>query len=342
MKALLIRADAGGELGSGHVMRMIALAQAWIEEGGDVTMVTVQCPEKLAKRLHEEGIHHAKLHTTVIGSDDDLAETRDLADRLGCKWIVLDGYEFQFDYQKGLTETDRKLLVMDDFLYSPEWCADLIVNQNPDCDPDGYVNKNPGGQVLRGSDYVLLRKEFWSVPIKSVPSEGSRKLLVSMGGVDADNLTGLLIEILNEVIAEPLEIRAILGAGNPHEDELKRLVIQSPHQIELHMDVREMSAMYAWADLVITAAGGTIWEWLRYAHRGGFFVVAENQRKLADWLTSNLLGQELGLYIGGESSIDKMVIKNWIEVAREHRLMPTREVVDGKGAKRLVEHMIAL
>ena len=339
MKSLLIRADAGGRLGSGHVMRMIALAQAWIERGGSVTMASAQCPDKLVERLREEGIDYAKLKTSKIGSDQDLVETCELVNELECAWIVLDGYEFGLGYQQGLTETGCKLLVMDDFLYSPEWCADLIVNQNPDCDVDTYVNRNPSGKVLRGVDYVLLRKEFWSTLVKREFPADHTRLLISMGGVDADNLTGKLVESLNDVVGKPLEIRIVLGAGNPHIELLQQLVSHAHQHIEVCYDVRDMPAMYAWADSVITAAGGTVWEWLRYGHYGGFFVVAENQRKLADWLVANKLGKELGSCIGREPPIDKGRIESWFEAASIHQEPHAQDVVDGRGAMRLVERM---
>ena len=46
---LVIRADAGARIGIGHVMRSLALAQAWQDAGGDVTFVMAQ--EASAARL---------------------------------------------------------------------------------------------------------------------------------------------------------------------------------------------------------------------------------------------------------------------------------------------------
>ena len=60
---LLIHADAGGILGTGHVMRMIALAQAYRRRGGEVTIASVQCPEPIIDRVEELGI---TLHSSVL------------------------------------------------------------------------------------------------------------------------------------------------------------------------------------------------------------------------------------------------------------------------------------
>ena len=71
LKYLVIRADAGGVIGTGHVMRMIALAQAYIRRGGSVVMVSVRCPEPVIERIRESGIKHQLLHGCELGDAQD-------------------------------------------------------------------------------------------------------------------------------------------------------------------------------------------------------------------------------------------------------------------------------
>ena len=61
-KLLVMRVDASATIGTGHVMRLIALGQAWLEGDGHVRILCREMPSSLLVRLHTEGfdVHGAK------------------------------------------------------------------------------------------------------------------------------------------------------------------------------------------------------------------------------------------------------------------------------------------
>ncbi|HZU45617.1 MAG TPA: hypothetical protein VE994_23270, partial [Terriglobales bacterium] len=127
---LLIRADAGPDIGTGHVMRCLALAQGWQDAGGRVVFATGHdLPGNVERRLTSEGFRIERIEGEP-GSVRDVNLTRELASRLNAEYTVLDGYRFRADYQRTLKDAGQKLLVIDDYGRTGAYCADLLLDQN--------------------------------------------------------------------------------------------------------------------------------------------------------------------------------------------------------------------
>ena len=84
---LLVRADAGPQIGSGHFMRCLALAQAWQEQGGTAIFLMAPGAETLGNRLKHDNIREVRL-SSQPGSLADAKETSETAHSppsgLGC------------------------------------------------------------------------------------------------------------------------------------------------------------------------------------------------------------------------------------------------------------------
>ena len=80
MTAVVLRADASASVGTGHVMRCLALAQAVAAAGGRAVLAVAECPEPLVERARGAGVHVERLDAEV-GSADDVAATLEAARR---------------------------------------------------------------------------------------------------------------------------------------------------------------------------------------------------------------------------------------------------------------------
>src|SRR5438105_1247857 len=107
-ESLVFRADASNEIGTGHIMRCLALAQAWQDAGGCSTFVLATDAPLLEERLRQEDIDIVHLPVKA-GSLEDAVETAAFAHRRGANWIVSDSYDFGADYQKAIKDKNLRL-----------------------------------------------------------------------------------------------------------------------------------------------------------------------------------------------------------------------------------------
>lgn len=335
---LLIRADASAHIGTGHVMRMVALAQAWQDQGGHATIASCQCPQSLIERIRSEYINFAMLSTTAPGGTDDMNQTIQLGQSLNSMWIVLDGYHFREDYHQKIKESNFRILAVDDYGHCESWKVDLLLNQNLHA-ADQFRRKPvglPETKLMLGTDFALLRREFRTLPRKGrIPNEVPR-VLITFGGVDSANATGRIIGILSAM--EPdWDITVLTGPGNPHLEAIRSTCARMSNTVILHA-VTDMPALYAAHDAVISAAGSSCYEWLRYGLPALVYVIADNQEPLVPHL-NQIPNVECPAWLSGCSDAAvRAAIKRLISRADASLQLPA--CVDGTGAGRVVSRML--
>lgn len=338
----LIRADAGGVHGIGHVMRMIALAQAWQDSSGRVKMVCASCPSGAEQQIKSENIDYTRIHTKTPGSKKDIDATLEIAREHKSSWIILDGYHFDTPYQKAIKRAGFRLLCVDDYGHCDHWLADIVLNQNLHALEIRHLYKlsSPNCTFLLGSKYVLLRREFrQDRKVLQTTQTYSRpiRLLVTFGGVDANNWTWKIIESLSRSKYK-IEVTAVIGAGNIHINQLIELSNALPNLFKILYNVKNMASIYMDCDCVVSAAGSSTYEWLKYRLPALVFITAENQKPLAPFL-DNIPCIELfnNNNVERRSKIQK-ALKSLIGRASSNCRVP--KIIDSHGAKRVVDVML--
>ncbi len=290
---ILIRADASAEIGTGHLMRCLALAQGWQANGGQVIFITACESASLLQRLSDEGFQIVTLERAYPDPADWEATSQVLAAHPNA-WVVLDGYHFDEAYQQRVKEAGHRLLVIDDMAHLEHYYADIVVNQNLHADQLNYSCESYT-RLLLGTRYVLLRREFlkWRGWDQEVP-DIARKMLVTLGGADPDNVTLKVIQALQLVNIEGLEAVVVVGGSNPHYEDLRSAIRQSIVSIRLECNVADMPALMAWADLAVSGAGTSIWETAYMRLPVLAITMAENQSLIANSLGEHNIAQGLG------------------------------------------------
>ncbi len=278
---LLIRADGSARMGTGHVMRCLSLAQGWRRAGGEVCFALAETTPALEQRLQGEGFNVTRL-SAPAGSAGDAAETVRLA-RDGAGWVVADGYHFDADFQQAIKTAGVRLLLVDDYGHASRYSADYVLNQNLYAAAGLYTQRESHTRLLLGTRYALLRQQFneWRGWKREFPSV-ARKVLVTLGGSDPDNVTGAIVEKLAQI--PDLDITVLIGGSNPHREQLQSKIQNPESKISFVVDAPNMPELMAWADVAVAAGGTTSWELAFMGLPGLVLVLADNQRAVADAL----------------------------------------------------------
>jgi UDP-2,4-diacetamido-2,4,6-trideoxy-beta-L-altropyranose hydrolase len=336
--SILIRADASVAMGTGHVLRCLALSQAWQDAGGSAAFAMTESLPSIRERLRAEGIQIVQLNHAA-GCADDARETVELAGSNHAEWLVLDGYGFSAEYQRRVKDAGMRLLVVDDTGDVGRYFADLVLNQNVHGNEVMYEKRESYTRLLLGPRYALLRREFTSLRERGreITPIGC-KVLITMGGSDPANITSKVISALGLVDIEGLQARVLVGGGNPHRDSLRELAAGGGAEIRIVSNPQSVAELMLWADVAVSAAGSTCWEVCFLGLPAILIDVAENQRPIAEGLARLAVSIHAGS--ADSISVEKMAadIERLLLSAECRHAMSRRgrELVDGDGPRRVV------
>lgn len=333
---ILFRTESFPAIGSGHIMRCLALAQ-WLRRCGFNVVFQISNRSKTVRsRLLAEGFS-VHVSRTRYGGFLDAKETADLADRLRVQWIVLDGYQFDRAYVKWIVSKKRKILFIDDLGGISRRLGNVVLNPNPLVTPSHYGGPSKGIRFLLGTRYALLRHEFWDSPREKRPRRNKCRVLVTLGGSDPFDTTRCVLRAILGKTKVPLDVTVIIGPLNQNKRFRERVAKNRQIQIRFVRDARNMAKWMAWADLAISSAGGTSWELARMGCPMILLVLAENQAWVAKALVQKGAAHGVGWIAGKEiprlaALVDSLAGSS---IRRRTMALRGRRLVDGKGCARV-------
>jgi len=338
---LVLRADAGHDLGSGHVMRLSALADAALDRNGEVVLLVGGEPGATLDHLATRRIASVRVEDETGGPDDrDAVIAR--ARALGADAVVLDGPSFTPDYAAAIAAAGLRVASLDDLALAP-LPTDVVINHNLGAESlrDRYARAH---LRLLGRRFHLLRREFRAAPPAGAPLRATaRRVLITMGGSDP---VGATARVVTAMPGTGLELVVVLGPGFRADATLTVALADAErrgHGIQLHYRPRDLPAVMASCDLAVSASGGTLAE-LGYLGRPTVALAI-----VPDQVANARHHRELGLAVCGrpidELSDDELAAEIAALLADEplrRRLRDhTAASVDGRGAERVVEHLAA-
>jgi UDP-2,4-diacetamido-2,4,6-trideoxy-beta-L-altropyranose hydrolase len=339
---LLIRTDGDDAIGTGHVMRMLALAEVAQGLGHTVEFATAQLDDGLERRLKQRSFQIERASVDP-GSDEDLHWLEAHVVARSPDWVVLDGYHFDTRFQHSIRETGCRILFLDDYQHCEQYSADLILNQSPSAVPELYPRRARSTRLLLGPEYALLREDFFEHGlVERKISERADHVLVLIGGADPVNATEWVLDALALIPDRNLRARVVLGPSNLRAEALQTRT--DDPRIELLKTPADLPALMEECDLAVSAAGGTSYELCFMGVPTMLVVLAENQEGLANSLAESSACESLGWHRAlTPTELAEAIDRLRSDADRRTRLRArAQNLVDGKGAARVLKAMVSM
>jgi UDP-2,4-diacetamido-2,4,6-trideoxy-beta-L-altropyranose hydrolase len=357
---IAFRVDASLAIGAGHVMRCLTLADALRERGAYCLFICRPHVGNLLELIQQRQHHVFILPELNIGelhnADDstygawlgadwtiDAQDTYQVLEKDYFDWLVVDHYALDQRWEQFLRTKCGRIMVIDDLANRLHDC-DLLLDQNLGRNADDYNSLlSSTSNLIIGPKYALLRPEFSQLRVSSLARRAVPKiqqLLISMGGVDKDNLTCQVLAAL-KISGMPSNIRVIvvMGSNAPWINKVREVSTSFDQPISVLMGVSEMAKIMAESDLAIGAAGTTSWERCCLGLPAIQMALAENQVQIAHALDNigaallvdmDSLFDTLHMIFSNQDAMEDLLAKSLIASA----------IVDGLGVWRVVNLML--
>lgn len=281
------RADGNSQMGLGHVIRSLALAEM-LRDHFDCHFI-IRAP---LVTLKEQILAICSSITELPLTEDHLAEAQQIAPKFQASDIVvLDGYHFGTDYQQTIKYRACKLVCIDD-IHAYHFVADVVINHAPGIDSSLYSVESYT-QLYFGFHYALLRKPFRNnAPSQKINTAESDQVLICLGGADPNNDTLEVLRIC-EQISNINNYSLVIGAAYNYLDQLHEFMKVSGLNIKLYQNIlaEEMARLMRNSVIAITTPSTIAIEYLSIG--GSLFLrkIAPNQDRIFDYLVENKLAK---------------------------------------------------
>lgn len=277
---IVFRADANHNIGMGHIMRCLSIADACKSNGHNTTFIIAE--DNVKNLIMDRGFDVFVLSSDYTQMTDELTLWPDYKQ---IDLIFIDSYYVTQSYFLALKQKfNSKLVYIDDLLTFP-YSVDILINYNIYSKKVDYAklyfsSRNKVPMLLLGPKYAPLRTMFKNLPIKEQKKHVS-DVLISTGGSDDLHIASNFVKALLKQNHLKYTYHILIGALNQDKNELKKNT-KGNANIILHENVSNMKDLLQSMDIVVSAAGSTLYEICACGVPLITYITADNQIRGAE------------------------------------------------------------
>lgn len=336
-----IRADGNAEIGMGHVMRCLSIADALTQKGSKPLFITAteECMELIQKRGYETIL----LETDYQEMELEISQLASILRKNPHReqnTILVDSYQATEPYFISLGNY-AKVACMEDMGHS--YPVDMLINYNIYAPKLEYIGNF---KTVLGTQYVPLRHEFVNDCDYRIREEVTDVMLTT-GGSDPKFISKVILEtLLAEEKLKNIHYHVISGPFNRYEKELLAFA-EDKEQITVYQNVKSMKEIMKKSDVIISATGSTLYEIGSLGVPMICFYFADNQQPGARCLAEQTDIVNAGNILDfRERTLRNMkaALLRCVEEKSYRELIASQEkqLVDGQGALRIAEQLLNL
>lgn len=344
-----VRADGNTQIGMGHIMRCLSIAEAALALGKEYKPVFITADEGCTGLIRDRGFEVLVLETDFRDMLSELPALKKILAE-GRSVVLVDSYQADTAYFKALSELACVVCLED---MGEPYPVDLLINYNiyaPKLRENYKIGERPLNTLL-GVEYMPLRSVFQKDIAYGVRDKVTN-VMITTGGSDpyfaADAFAAAFLSAERDMCGEEAGNKIIWhivsGPFNSFADKLKEKY-GGLENVVIHEGLKDLKALMKSCDVVLTATGSTIYEVSALGVPMIAFYFAENQRQGAEAFAELTDVVNAGCFCDdrdGTISRAADALKRCINDKRYRELLygQERQLIDTKGAARIAEAIL--
>lgn len=364
---IVFRVDSADQIGVGHIMRCLTLADELHQTGAEIHFVSSDYPGHMADMIQSHGFQCTLLEKTEFQYtksqgdterinwsnfdwEKDANETTTVIKNREVDWLIVDHYGLDSKWHKLVRPQTKKILVIDD-LADRKYDCDILLDQTFGRSRSAYNELVPREcKLLMGTKFALLRPEFPLHRFRAIKKRKNQKqiksILVSMGGIEPNNTTIKILKALESIqwieSTRPY-INLVMNEQDPDLQSITNFSKKLGLTVNVLTNVSKMADLMLDADIAIGAGGTTSWERCCVGLPTIIIQTAKNQEEVVKKLQES--GASLNLGMSSELRENEIITCVSELLRNTNRLVKMStasfNISDGLGVKRVLEEVFS-